>query len=184
MLAFTDHYALMIFSSFKALRFIIRHCTNFYHCRTFHYLYFSFVKSRLEYDCILWCTCYTSHCLKIKEIRRTFFEFHFSRLVYSLREVFFGKRTQFMASQDGVNTFAVLKQQIPNILRFACKTQLETQMHLLLACHSYAGSVHMDLYNVALQVIYYHLTHAYSLNWTPVLPWASGKIESIMKNAK
>jgi hypothetical protein len=109
---------------------------------------------------------------------------HFSRLVYSLREVFFGKRTQFMASQDGVNTFVVLKQQIPNILRFACKTQPETQMHLLLACHSYAGSVHMDLYNVALQVIYYHLTHAYSLNWTPVLPWASGKIESIMKNAK
>jgi hypothetical protein len=109
---------------------------------------------------------------------------HFSRLVYSLREVFFGKRTQFMASQDGVNTLAVLKQQIPNILRFACKTQSETQMHLLLACHSYAGSVHMDLYNVALQVIYYHLTHVYSLNWTPVLPWASGKIESIMKNAK
>jgi hypothetical protein len=47
---------------------------------------------------------------------------------------------------------AVLKQQIPNTLCFPCKIQSEMQMHLLLACHSYAGSVHMNWHNVALQV--------------------------------
>nr|CAI5858087.1 unnamed protein product [Callosobruchus analis] len=94
-----------------------------------------------------------------------------------------------MACQDGVvNTLVyrgrVMGMNVPDTRCRACRQAPETLMHLLSACKTYAGTAYVHRQNAALRVLYYHLRHSYSIDETPVLPYAPGNIESVVENER
>lgn len=94
-----------------------------------------------------------------------------------------------IAAQDGViatltHRKYVCKEAVSTSMCRACKTQPETLMHLISACPSYAANTYIHRHNAALRVLYYFLRHKYGVDPTPVLPYAPGEIESVVKNEK
>nr|CAH7720376.1 unnamed protein product [Callosobruchus chinensis] len=94
-----------------------------------------------------------------------------------------------MACQDGVfNTLVyrsrVMGINVPDARCRACRQVPETLMHLLSACRTYSGMAYVHRHNATLRVLYYHLRHSYGIAETPVLPYAPGDVESVVKNER
>ena len=82
-LSFIDHYDEIFSSSIRALGFIIRNCKSFQLNSTLLSLYTSFVRSKLEYGCVIWSPGYDVHCLKLEKLQRKFLKFlHFKSFGY------------------------------------------------------------------------------------------------------
>lgn len=79
-LTFKMHYDAIIAKSFAMLGFIKRMCSNMYEPYAIKSLYNAFVRSRLEYACLIWQPHYAVHIQRIESIQKQF-------LLYALRRL-------------------------------------------------------------------------------------------------
>nr|CAI5858942.1 unnamed protein product [Callosobruchus analis] len=73
---------------------------------------------------------------------------------------------------------------VPDTRCRACRLAPETLMHVLSASETYAGTAYVHQQNAALRMLYSHLRHPYSIDETPLLPYAPGNIESVVENER
>lgn len=74
-LSFTDHIQANVADTYKALGFIIRNSHEFSDNNTLKLLYYSFVRSKLEYACLIWNPLYNVHINNIESVQRRFLKF-------------------------------------------------------------------------------------------------------------
>lgn len=79
-LSFIPHMSNIINDSFKMLGFVIRNSKDFMDIPTLKLLYFSFVRSKLEYAAIVWSPYYKIHIHHLEQIQRKFLKFLSFRL--------------------------------------------------------------------------------------------------------
>jgi hypothetical protein len=71
-LSFTYHIASIVNSSFKSLGFVLRNSREFSDVDTLKLLYFTYVRSRLEYASIVWSPMYSIHISSLERVQRRF----------------------------------------------------------------------------------------------------------------
>jgi hypothetical protein len=71
-LSFTDHIESIVNSSFKSLGFVLRNGRKFSDVDTLKPLYFTYVRSRLEYASIVWSPMYSIHILSLERVQCRF----------------------------------------------------------------------------------------------------------------
>ena len=76
-MTFIYHYEQIMSSALKNLGFIIRNCRKFQDTETIKPLYFSFVRSKLEFASIIWSPGYNIHTVALEKIQRRFLKFLF-----------------------------------------------------------------------------------------------------------
>lgn len=74
-LSFTQHINNKSSEATKMLGFIIRNCKTFTNILALKVLYFSYVRSKLEYGSIVWNPYYSVHKLTIEKVQRKFLKF-------------------------------------------------------------------------------------------------------------
>lgn len=74
-LSFTGHINHVVSSAYKILGFIIRNCRDFTKGETLVLLYNSYVRSRLEYACIVWEPYYDVHINNLESVQRRFLKY-------------------------------------------------------------------------------------------------------------
>lgn len=74
-LSFNKHINLKISEAMKMLGFIIRNCKNFNNMQALSTLYYSFVRSKLEYGSVIWNPCYNYQKNALEKIQRRFLKF-------------------------------------------------------------------------------------------------------------
>lgn len=74
-LSFSHHIAQTVSSANKALGFVLRNCKNFNNLLVLKTLYFSLVRSRLEYGALVWQPFYENHKQLIERVQRRFLKF-------------------------------------------------------------------------------------------------------------
>lgn len=74
-LSFNHHIDNIITCCFKALGFIVRNTTDFSNTSTLKLLFFTFVRSRLEYASIIWCPHYNIHVQNVERVQRRLLKF-------------------------------------------------------------------------------------------------------------
>lgn len=81
-ITFVRHVDTVVAKSYAMLGFIRRICCDFQDPRVFKALYFAFVRSILEYSCVVWFPNYRCHVTKIESIQKMFFKFMFMKFGY------------------------------------------------------------------------------------------------------
>ena len=76
-LSFNLHIDVVVTSCLKTLGFIFRTSKNFTYIRTFKTLFFSLIRSKLEYCCIVWCPYYQVTINRIESVQRIFLKYLF-----------------------------------------------------------------------------------------------------------
>jgi hypothetical protein len=71
-LSFTDHIESIVNSSFKSLGFVLRNGKEFSDVDTLKLLYFTCVRSRLEYASLVWSPMYNNHIASLERVQRRF----------------------------------------------------------------------------------------------------------------
>lgn len=71
-LTFVHHVNSTVATSFKALGFVVRNMRDFNNTHTSKLLYYSLVRSKLEYASIVWNPIYNMHIVAIEKIQRRF----------------------------------------------------------------------------------------------------------------
>lgn len=79
-LRFNNHINFILAKAFKMAGFIMRRCTEFSNIEVLKSLYFSLVRSHLEYCCIVWSPYYQTHIKRIERVQGKFVNF----LLYKL----------------------------------------------------------------------------------------------------
>lgn len=74
-LSFSQHITAKIEQAMKSYGFIVRNCKTFTDARALLILYFSFVRSKLEYASIVWSPIYNCHKQSIETVQRKFLKF-------------------------------------------------------------------------------------------------------------
>lgn len=74
-LTFIDHINLKVKEATKMLGFIIRNCKSFTNIRALKILYFSYVRSKLEYASLIWYPYYMNQKLALENVQRKFLKF-------------------------------------------------------------------------------------------------------------
>lgn len=74
-LSFIPHLNNVINDSFRLLGFVIRNSKEFLEISTLKLLYFSFVRSKLEYATIIWSPHYKIHINNLEQVQRKFLKF-------------------------------------------------------------------------------------------------------------
>lgn len=74
-LSFTDHIHLKVTEATKMIGFIIRNCKMFTNIKSLKILYFSYVRSKLEYGSLIWYPYYINHKLALENVQRKFLKF-------------------------------------------------------------------------------------------------------------
>lgn len=74
-LSFRLHISSKVAEAMKAYGFIIRNCRNFSNLHCLKTLYYSYVRSKLEYNSIIWNPIYSSHITIIEKVQRKFLKF-------------------------------------------------------------------------------------------------------------
>ena len=75
-LQFIEHIHEMVSKSFRTYGFIYRNCRDFTYTRTLCSLFFSLVRSQLEYGALIWFPIYQIHIQHIEHVQRVFFNFY------------------------------------------------------------------------------------------------------------
>ena len=83
-LAFTLHVDKIVNKINKTLGFVLRQCQEFTSLRVFCILYNSYVRSLLEYCCIIWSPYYQLYISRLEKIQRKFIKF----LCFKLNVIF------------------------------------------------------------------------------------------------
>ena len=73
-LTFTPHIETIIQKCHKCLGFIIRNAKNF-SCDTLLKLFYVYIRSRLEYGCLIWSPTYSAHIKDIEAVQRKFLKY-------------------------------------------------------------------------------------------------------------
>lgn len=74
-MSFIGHINHVVGNAFKMLGFIMRNCRDFAKGETLVLLYNSFVRSRLEYACIVWEPYYDVHINSLESVQRRFLKY-------------------------------------------------------------------------------------------------------------
>lgn len=74
-LTFNDHIDYITNKAYKNLGFVKRSCENFDNILCIKLLYFSYVRSTLEYGSCVWSPIYQTHKLKIEAIQKKFLKY-------------------------------------------------------------------------------------------------------------
>ena len=74
-LTFVPHIDNMVTKAYKVLGFIYRNAREFHQIRTLKILFFSLVRTRLEYGSVVWHSMYKVHIQKIESVQRGFLKF-------------------------------------------------------------------------------------------------------------
>ena len=74
-LSFKDHINFTIASALKSLGFIIRNCKGIGNTYIMKLLYYSFVRSKLEYCSLIWSPAYAIHIINVENIQRRFVKY-------------------------------------------------------------------------------------------------------------
>lgn len=80
-LRFNEHISLITAKAFKMAGFIMRRCWEFSNIEVLMSLYFSLVRSHLEYCCVIWSPYYQIHIKRLERVQIKFVNF----LLYKLR---------------------------------------------------------------------------------------------------
>jgi hypothetical protein len=68
-LRFNEHMNYILSKSFKMAGFIMRRCWEFHSAEVLKSLYYSLVRSHLEYCCIVWSPYYKTHIKRIERVQ-------------------------------------------------------------------------------------------------------------------
>ena len=74
-LSFNDHITLKVSEAMKSYGFIIRNCKKFTDIEVLKILYFTYVRSRLEYAALIWYPYYNCQKLVIERVQRKFLKY-------------------------------------------------------------------------------------------------------------
>lgn len=74
-LSFVSHIDQMVTTASRTLGFIIRNCKHFSNVATFKLLYYSFVRSRLDYGSVVWSPIYDCHRQSVESVQRRFLKY-------------------------------------------------------------------------------------------------------------
>lgn len=74
-LTFSQHIAVKTDAANKMYGFIVRNCKSFTNIEALKILYFSYVRSKLEYGSIIWHPYYRNHKIIVERIQRKFLKF-------------------------------------------------------------------------------------------------------------
>ena len=74
-LTFVDHIDTSVSEVNRTLGFIIRNGRDFSNISTLKLLYFSFLRSKLEYASLVWQPCYNIHVTKLENVQRHFLKY-------------------------------------------------------------------------------------------------------------
>ena len=74
-LRFTGHINWVIAKAFKMLGFIMRQCHDFRDIEVLKTIYFSLVRSHLDYCCAIWSPCYNVHISRLERVQMKFVNF-------------------------------------------------------------------------------------------------------------
>lgn len=74
-LTFNEHINLTASAALKILGFILRNCRTFTDINALKTLYFSLVRSKLEYGALIWHPYYNSHTHLLERVQRRFLKF-------------------------------------------------------------------------------------------------------------
>lgn len=74
-LSFAEHIASICRSASKSLGFVIRSCRGFKNINTLKTLYFTLVRSKLEYCSIIWYPLYTYEHLQLERVQKRFLKY-------------------------------------------------------------------------------------------------------------
>ena len=77
-LSFSCHINTVATESYRQLGFLIRNTKNFTDIKSLKALYNAFVRSKLEYACVVWCPGYESYSAVLERVQRRFLKYlHF-----------------------------------------------------------------------------------------------------------
>lgn len=79
-LSFRMHINDVVRSAYRSLGFVIRNSRDFTDIATIRLLYCTFVRSKLEYACIIWSPLYKVHIKSLESVQRRFLKFLSFRL--------------------------------------------------------------------------------------------------------
>lgn len=96
-LSFTDHYDHIIKKSFQQLGFLLRTCKPFKKVDTYKILYFSLVRSVLDFCSVVWSPFYACHINRIERIQKTF-----------LRTLHYRTGTEYISYPNSLTTYNML----------------------------------------------------------------------------
>jgi hypothetical protein len=71
-LTFHDHIDTIVQRAYKQLGFLLRVCKPFQHVMTYMILYYSLVRSILDFACIIWSPFYKCHINRIEQVQKKF----------------------------------------------------------------------------------------------------------------
>lgn len=74
-LSFSNHIENIVTNTYKTLGFIIRNSNDFANNNAIKLLYFSFIRSRLEYACLIWNPHYSVHTNNLESVQRRFLKY-------------------------------------------------------------------------------------------------------------
>lgn len=74
-MSFNEHIKQSTTSALKMLGFIIRNCRNFHDPTALKTLYFSYVRSKLEYGSLIWYPFYNAQEVAVENVQRKFLKF-------------------------------------------------------------------------------------------------------------
>ena len=80
-LRFTGHIDWVISKSFRMLGFVLRQCHDFRDTEVLKLIFYSLVRSHLDYCCAIWSPCYRVHICRLERVQMKFVNF----LLYKLR---------------------------------------------------------------------------------------------------
>lgn len=72
---FNEHITLKVSEAMKFYGFIVRNCKNFTDINALKLLYFSYVRSRLEYAALIWYPYYNRHKTMVERVQRKFLKY-------------------------------------------------------------------------------------------------------------
>lgn len=78
-LTFSLHLDKVVASSLRVLGFVVRNSSAFTDLQTIKTLFFSFVRSKLEYGAIVWNPYYASHKIALERVQRKFLKYLYFR---------------------------------------------------------------------------------------------------------
>lgn len=74
-LSFSNHIEKMVSEATRMLGFILRNCKSFNNIDALKTLYFSLVRSKLEYGSLIWSPVYAKYNLMVEQVQRKFLKF-------------------------------------------------------------------------------------------------------------
>lgn len=74
-LTFAKHILARTSEAIRMLGFIIRNCKQFNNLQALKLLYYSYVRSKLEYGSIIWSPYYQIHSNNVEQVQRKFLKF-------------------------------------------------------------------------------------------------------------